>query len=63
MMLTVALVFIACLGDRRESVRLPFEGSVLQCALAGQQAMAAWQREHQGWRTVGRYQCTTERDA
>lgn len=54
----LVLAFIACSAaqpDRCRNVELPWDGSMLQCQLFGQQAVAAWTEPRnlivpRGWR-------------
>ena len=51
-MFVYVLTFIACLGassDRCHSVKLPWDGSLMQCMILGQHAAAQWTSEHPGW--------------
>lgn len=49
----LVLSLVVCLGaaegGRCQRVELPFEGSMQQCALFGQQEAARWANEHRGW--------------
>ena len=56
-MFTYVLTFVACLGaagDRCRNVELPWDGSLMQCMLFGQQAAAQWTSEHPGWAVAAR---------
>ena len=53
-MFVYVLTFMACLGgqgDRCQNVELPWDGSLMQCMLFGQQA-AQWTNEHPGWALI-----------
>lgn len=55
----IALVFVACLGDKCQTVQLPFDGTSMQCMLFGQQAAAEWLRHRDGWALRRGYRCET----
>jgi hypothetical protein len=51
----LVLAFIACAGNYCRTVELPWDGSLLQCQLFGQQAVAAYAEPRnltvpRGWR-------------
>lgn len=59
-MFAYALTFIACLSgapDRCQTVQIPWDGSLQQCMLFGQQAAAEWQGQHPGWAMRRGYRC------
>jgi hypothetical protein len=56
------LIFMVCLVDtptRCKVVQLPFEGSMQECLLFGQQLVAVWVKGNSGYMPTGRYHCTT----
>lgn len=64
--MSVTLIFVACLLGSGpggcERVELPWDGSMIECSLFGQQAIAAWSRGRPGSRVARGYRCTTARD-
>jgi hypothetical protein len=65
-MFTYVLTFVACLGtagDRCRHVELPWDGSLMQCMLFGQQAAASWTSEHPGYALVRGWRCESGRAA
>jgi hypothetical protein len=62
MMTGYALVFLACFGGDCRQVRVPFDGTLMQCMLFGQQVMAQWIADRPGSTISGGYRCTTEED-
>ena len=65
-MFIYVLTFVACLGaagDRCRNVELPWDGSLMQCMLFGQQAAAQWTSEHPGWAVVRGWRCESGRSA
>lgn len=60
----VVLVFLACAGPGQcQRVELPWDGSMMQCHLFGQQQVATWTRERPGWTIVNGYTCAWGKDA
>ena len=65
-MFTYVLTFVACLGvagDRCRNVELPWDGSLMQCMLFGQQAAAQWTSEHPGYAVLRGWRCESGRSA
>jgi hypothetical protein len=63
-MFVYVLTFVACLGsqaDRCQNVELPWDGSLMQCMLFGQQLAAQWTNEHPGWALNRGYRCESGR--
>lgn len=58
-----SLEFVACAGPDCRPVQIPWAGSLMQCMLFGQHALAAWQRDHPGMTVPHGYRCTSEREA
>jgi hypothetical protein len=56
------IVFLACAPTNCRTVALPWGGSLMECMLFGQQAVAAWAAPR-GLTVPKGYRCTTERDA
>ena len=50
-------------GGRCQNVELPFEGSMQQCALFGQQQAARWVVENQGWQMRRGWRCLSGKAA
>jgi hypothetical protein len=59
----LVLAFVACLGSHCEKVELPWDGSLMQCMLFGQQLAAQWTNEHPGWALDRGYRCESGRSA
>ncbi len=61
----IVLTFLACLSgsDPREcrEVRIPWQGTVMQCLVQGQARIARWEREHPGYRRTGPVSLCDER--
>lgn len=55
--MTYALVFWACLGGDCREIRIPWDGSLMQCVLFGQQLVAAWTNDHPRWEPRRGYRC------
>lgn len=55
------LVFLACLGgsDECRRVELPWDGTLQQCLLFGQQLAAQWVVGHPGWELRRGWGCAT----
>lgn len=73
----IGLVFVACLATAETSatdrgparhrvcreVEVPFDGSLIQCMLLGQQGIVGWLAENQRWELTGGYRCLAGRPA
>lgn len=61
--MVVTLIFMACVvgsvPSDCERVELPWSGSMIECSLFGQQAIAAWSHERPQRKPIGGYRCTT----
>jgi hypothetical protein len=60
----IALIFTACLMTAPldcQRVEVVWKGTMQECALLAQQALAAWQREHVEHAVRGRYRCDVGR--
>ncbi len=65
-MFVYVLTFVACLStgaDRCRTVELPWDGSLMQCMLFGQQAAAQWTNEHPPWALRHGWRCESGRSA
>lgn len=53
----ITLVLLACLAGKCETINLPFDGGVVECAgIGGMVAIRVWMLEHPGY-IVQRYGC------
>ena len=48
---------------RCQKVELPWDGSLMQCMLFGQQLAAQWTNDHPGWALNQGYSCENGRSA
>ncbi len=62
-MITLALVFTACMSGHCQRVQIPWEGTLMTCMLFGQQLAAQWTNEHPGWALDRGYRCESGRSA
>lgn len=65
-MFSLVLSFMVCLSSpsgRCQQVEMPFEGSLQQCMLFGQQEAARWVAEHAGWQLNRGWRCSNGRSA
>ncbi len=65
-MFVYVLTFVACMGvetGRCQKVELPWDGSLMQCMLFGQQLAAQWTNDHPGWALNHGYSCENGRSA
>lgn len=67
-MFGLMLSFVVCMhaapaSARCQQVELPFEGSMQQCLLFGQHAVAQWTNDHEGWRLRRGWRCLNGRAA
>jgi hypothetical protein len=72
----IGLVFVACLATGEATpiatettarqcreVELPFEGSLMQCMLMGQQGIVGWLAQNERYELTGGYKCMTGKPA
>lgn len=62
----IALVFVACLGDRNDrcqTVELSTLPPITECQVHAQESIAHWLDQHEGYRQRGRWACEIGRGA
>jgi hypothetical protein len=55
----ITITLLTCLAGTCEKTAIPFDGSLMQCTLFGQQVAAEWMKAHPK-RTFKGYRCTAE---